>query len=94
MLTLGTFKIRQKDELRIPANLPKVVSNINNKLRKIEKPSYDINLQAMPREYNVKFDVDTGDPANWSEGPPQTTAKAWSIYDCKRQLMLHSKNQD
>ena len=71
-----------------------MASNVNNKLRKIKEPNYDINLQPESRSYAVKYDVDVGDPVNWSEGPPQTTAKAWSIYDVKKQMILHSKNQD
>jgi D-alanyl-D-alanine carboxypeptidase len=48
----------------------------------------------MPRIYPVKFNIDLSDPANWANGPPQTTAKSWSIFDCKKMITVHSKNLD
>jgi len=34
------------------------------------------------------------DPMNIDDEAPSTTAKAWSIYDTKKLLTLHSKNVD
>ena len=51
-------------------------------------------MQEETRCYNVKFDVDLNDPINWTEGTPQTTAKAWSIYDVKNNRYVCSKNSD
>ena len=42
----------------------------------------------------MKYDVDLNDPINWAEGPPQTTAKAWSIYDVKNNKYVCTKNSD
>ncbi len=34
------------------------------------------------------------DPIHLDIEPPETTAKAWSIYDTKKLLTLHCKNVD
>ena len=66
---------------------------MNNILRKVQPSKYGILLQAPTKSYpQIKFDVDLGDPVNWTEAPPQTTAKSWSLYDCNKQIMMMSKN--
>lgn len=62
--------------------------------RKIADPRYLLDLQQPPKDYQVKYNVDLLDPMNWAEQPPQTTAKSWCIYDCKKMIMAHSKNID
>ena len=94
MYSLGNFRLYQKDEVRVPSALPKIASKINNPLRKLEPPAYELNEQSQPKNYPVKFNIDLSDPANWGNQPPQTTAKAWTIFDCKKMLTVHSKNLD
>ena len=69
-------------------------SKLNNPLRKIKPPSYQIPLAPAPREYPVKFDVDLHDPNNLADGPPQTTAKAWCVYDINKLTHVCYKNSD
>ena len=74
--------------------LPKVQSKLNNPLRKVESPRYEVAPAAAPRDYPVKFDVDMRDPGNLADGPPQTTAKSWSVYDMNKMTHVSSKNLD
>jgi len=71
-----------------------VPSKLNHILRKIQPPRYQIPLAPAPREYPVKFEVDMHDPGNLAEGPPQTTAKSWSVYDLNKLAHVCTKNVD
>jgi D-alanyl-D-alanine carboxypeptidase (penicillin-binding protein 5/6) len=42
----------------------------------------------------VKYEVDTSDPNNLTENPPQTTAKSLSIFDLKKMICVFGKNLD
>lgn len=55
--------------------------------------SYKIFEQSEPKEYSrVNFDLDLLDPVNQCDQPPQTTAKAWILFDLTKNLVINSKN--
>ena len=91
---IGQFTLKQKEEQRVVSPLPKVQSKLNNALRHIAEPAYSCCLQEPPRNYPVKYDADFSDPNNLSQIPPQTTAKAFSIFDVKKMTCIYSKNLD
>lgn len=98
---VGNFKIFRHDERRIPAPLPKALlqkqtEQISREPINLEiaRPAYDILEQCVPKEYRVNWDLDSTDPVTWSDRPPQTTAKAWVLYDVNKNLMINGKNQD
>ena len=91
---IGVVKFKQRDEQRAPSAWPKAASNLNNLTRKIVPFSYSILKQKPAETYKIKFDMDKNDPANFTDLPPQTTAKSWTVFDVRRMNNVHSKNID
>lgn len=55
---------------------------------------YSITHQEESTSYPVKWEVDLSDPSSWSDCPPQTTAKAWTVYDMNKCIRVQGKNED
>jgi D-alanyl-D-alanine carboxypeptidase len=50
--------------------------------------------QVIPKEYDVKWDVDMQDPVNICREPPKINAKAFMVWDVDTNMFVYSKNCD
>ena len=62
--------------------------------REIEPPKFHIKPLEKTKTYNMKFDLDLNDMQMYSDNPPQTTAKSWTVFDVKKMINVRHKNID